>query len=62
VKISTRRGALSVKAKIVDIPEGIAWMPFHYAEAPTNVLTNDALDPSCGITELKACAAKIERI
>ncbi len=62
VRISTRRGALNVKAKIVDIPEGILWMPFHYAEAPTNFLTNDALDPICGITELKACAAKIERI
>jgi hypothetical protein len=25
-----------------------------------NLLTNDALDPLCGITELKACAAEIE--
>jgi formate dehydrogenase major subunit len=35
-------------------------MPFHYAEAPTNLLTNDALDPVCGITELKAYAARVE--
>jgi len=62
VRVSTRRGELVVKAKITDIAEGIIWIPFHYAEAPTNVLTNDAVDPICGITELKVCAAKIERI
>lgn len=61
VKVSTRRGELMVKVKIADILEGVIWMPFHYVESPTNVLTNDALDPICGITELKACAAKVER-
>ena len=33
-------------------------MPFHYAEAPTNLLTSDALDPVCGITELKVCGCQ----
>lgn len=60
VRVHTRRGELLVKAEVTGIAEGVIWMPFHYAEAPTNLLTNDALDPVCGITELKACAAKVE--
>jgi hypothetical protein len=31
----------------------------NYAETSTNLLTNDALDLVCGITEFKACAARI---
>ncbi len=34
-------------------------MPFHYAEAAANRLTNTALDPVCSIPELKVCAVKI---
>ncbi len=60
VRVKTRRGELVVKAKVADIREGVIWMPLHYAESPTNVLTNDAIDPVCGITELKACAARVE--
>lgn len=61
VRVRTRRGELLVKAQIAEIAEGVIWMPFHYAESPTNILTNDAVDPICGITELKVCAAHIER-
>jgi formate dehydrogenase alpha subunit len=61
VRVATRRGEVTAKAKIADIREGVIWMPFHYAEAPTNALTGDALDPVCGITELKVCAARIAR-
>jgi formate dehydrogenase alpha subunit len=61
VRVKTRRSELAVKATIADIKEGVIWMPFHYAEAPTNALTGDALDPVCGITELKVCAARVER-
>ncbi len=61
VRVRTRRGELVVKAQIAEIAEGVIWMPFHYAESPTNILTNDAVDPICGITELKVCAAHVER-
>ncbi len=61
VRVRTRRGELLVKAQIAEISEGVIWMPFHYAESPTNILTNDAVDPICGITELKVCAARLER-
>jgi len=62
VKVSSRRGAVNVAAHVTDIREGVIWMPFHYEENPTNLLTNDAVDPVCGITELKVCAAKIESV
>jgi formate dehydrogenase alpha subunit len=62
VRVATRRGELIVQAKITEIASGVIWMPMHYSESPTNILTNDAIDPVCGITEVKACAARVERI
>jgi predicted molibdopterin-dependent oxidoreductase YjgC len=41
---------------------GILFMPFHYAEAAANVLTNPALDPVSHIPEYKVCAASIEAV
>ncbi len=60
VRVSSRRGELTVQAKVFPIAPGVVWMPLHYAESPTNVLTNDAHDPASGITEVKACAVRIE--
>jgi len=63
VKIKTRRGELVIFADITDkIKEGVLWMPFHFSDEPTNVLTNSAFDPVCKTGEYKACAAKIEKI
>ncbi len=62
VKVSTRRGELTVKAKIFPIVPGVIWMPMHYSESPTNILTNDAIDPASGITEVKACAARVTAV
>jgi anaerobic selenocysteine-containing dehydrogenase len=41
---------------------GVIWMPFHYPDKLTNILTNDAFDPISKIGEYKACAARIEKI
>ena len=61
VKVSSRRGAVEVKANVTDrTPEGTVFMNFHFREAPVNQLTNPALDPVCKIPELKVCAVKIE--
>ena len=38
------------------------FMPFHFKEAPANVLTNPALDPVAKIPELKVCAVRIEKV
>lgn len=63
VKVRTRRGELTVAAEITDkIKKGVLWMPFHFSDEPTNVLTNSAFDPVCGIGEYKACAARIEKL
>lgn len=60
-KVSTRRGRLTVKVLVSDkVKKGVLWMPFHYTDAPANLLTNDAFCPISRIGEYKACAARIE--
>jgi len=34
-------------------------MPYHFKEAPSNFLTNNAMDPSTEMPELKVCAVNI---
>ena len=34
-------------------------MPYHFKEAPSNQLTNNALEPITQMPELKACAVNI---
>ena len=62
IKVISRRGEVIAKAKITDIsPPGAIFMTFHFAESPTNVLTNPALDPVSKIPEFKVCAVRIEK-
>jgi formate dehydrogenase major subunit/formate dehydrogenase alpha subunit len=61
LKVSSRRGSITLKALISEKPsEGMVFIPFHYKEAAANILTNTVLDPICKIPELKVCAVKIE--
>ena len=63
VAVSTRRGRVETRALITErVPPKSIFMTFHFAEAPANVLTNDALDPVVKIPEYKVCAARLERI
>jgi formate dehydrogenase (NADP+) alpha subunit len=63
LKVSSRRGELSVKARVTRAcPPGVVSMTFHFAEAPVNVLTNAALDPVVKIPETKVCAVKVEKV
>ena len=62
VRVSTRRGELTLKARADrDVAEGMVFIPFCYAEAPANLLTNPQLDPMGKIPEFKYCAAKVEK-
>ena len=62
VHVRSRRGGISVKVEATErIKEGVVFIPFHFAEAAANVLTNPALDPTAKIPELKVCAVQIER-
>ncbi len=57
------RGAIEVKVRADrDVPENMVFMPFCYAEAAANLLTNPALDPFGKIPEFKFCAARAEKI
>src|SRR3954469_26073461 len=61
IQVSTRRGSIRLKARIDGaIPPGLIFIPFAYAEAAANVLTNPQLDPFGKIPEFKYCAARIE--
>jgi formate dehydrogenase alpha subunit len=60
VEITSRRGTVRARAVVTPrSPKGTVFMPFHYREAPANVLTNPALDPIAKIPELKVCAVKL---
>jgi len=62
IRVRTRRGAIALKARADrDVPSGTIFIPFCYAEAAVNFLTNPALDPDGKIPELKFCAARVER-
>jgi formate dehydrogenase major subunit/formate dehydrogenase alpha subunit len=60
VRVRSRRGAISATAAVTDrITPGTVFLPFHFAEAAANVLTNAALDPIAKIPEYKVCAVAI---
>jgi formate dehydrogenase alpha subunit len=62
VEVFTRRGKVVTKASVGErVAQGWLFMPFHFAEAPANMLTNDALDPIAKIPEFKVCAAAIKK-
>ena len=61
IRIETRRGAVTTRVREDrDVPRGMIFLPFCYAEAAANLLTNPALDPAGKIPEFKFCAAKAE--
>jgi len=60
VTVESRRGKLEVQASITDVcPPGVVSMTFHFAESPTNILTNNAIDPVAKIPETKVCAVRV---
>jgi formate dehydrogenase alpha subunit len=62
IRVISRRGAVAAKAKLTEAsPAGVVFMTFHFAESPTNQLTNPALDPVAKIPEFKVCAVRIEK-
>jgi len=61
VTLATRRGSIEANARITEeVPPGLVFVPFHFAESCANVLTNPALDPACGMPEFKVCAVSLE--
>jgi len=63
IRVSTRRGTIELTARQDDsVPDGVVFIPFAFAEAAANLLTNPALDPFGKIPEFKYCAAKVEKL
>ena len=62
--LSSRRGQMEVPAKLTQsVAPGSLFLPIHFGENPTNVLTNaDAYDPLAKIPEFKVSAVKIEKL
>ena len=59
VAVSSARGRIETRAHITDkAAPGVVYMAFHWSEAPANILTNPALDPSAKIPEFKVSAVK----
>ncbi len=63
VRLSSRRGQIELAVRVTPrITPGVVFVPFHFAEAAANALTNSALDPIAKIPEYKVCAVKVEVI
>jgi len=63
VKVASRRGEIETKVRISEkAVKGTLFIPFHYAKAAANELTNAALDPVAKIPEYKVCAVRIEKV
>jgi formate dehydrogenase major subunit len=63
VRVQTRRGEVVLKARQDrDVAEGMVFIPFCFAEAAANLLTNPQLDPMGKIPEFKFCAARVEPV
>jgi len=62
LRIASRRGEIEAKARLSEKAiKGTVFIPFHYAKAAANKLTNAALDPTAKIPEFKVCAVRIEK-
>ena len=59
--ISSRRGSIEARVKVSRrMAKGTVFIPFHFAEAAANRLTNAQLDPISKIPEFKVCAVHIK--
>ncbi|TLN01293.1 formate dehydrogenase subunit alpha, partial [bacterium] len=60
VRVTSRRGSIVLRAKVTQkTTPGVVFIPFHFAEAAANLLTQDTIDPQAKIPEYKACAVRV---
>lgn len=59
VTLASERGKIETEVHVTDKTAlGLAFMAFHWSEAPANILTNNALDPVAKIPEFKVSAIR----
>ena len=62
LQVTSPRGEIVVQVRIDNkVPRGTAFMAFHWREAPANILTNEALDPTARIPEYKVSSIRIQK-
>jgi len=62
VTVFSRRGKIRTRVKITGrMSRGTVFIPFHFAEAAANRLTNSQLDPVSNVPEFKVCAVTVEK-
>ena len=60
IRLKSRRGEVTLYARADEgLQPGQIFLPFCYAEAAANLLTNEALDPAAKIPEFKFCAVQV---
>jgi len=60
LRVASRRGEIELQARADEgVARGTVFIPFAYAEAAANRLTNPALDPFGKIPEFKFCAVVV---
>lgn len=64
VRVESRRGAATVRARVTDaIRPDTVFVPFHWpGGGRANLLTNPALDPVSRMPEFKVCAVRLEPV
>jgi formate dehydrogenase major subunit len=63
LRVSSRRGSIELVARLDEgVATGNVFIPFAYAEAAANLLTNPALDPFGKIPEFKFCAVNVGKV
>jgi assimilatory nitrate reductase catalytic subunit len=64
VKVTTRRGEITLPAQVVkSIRPDTVFIPYHWpGKKAANQVTNRALDPISKIPEFKVCACKVEKV
>ncbi len=62
LQVTSPRGEIIVQVRIDNkVPQGTAFMAFHWREAPANILTSEAVDPTARIPEYKVSSIRIEK-
>ena len=62
VKVTSRRGDVTGIARITEsVPEKMVFVPFHFGEAPANMLTASVWDPTSETPPFKVSAVKVSK-
>lgn len=62
VTVTSRRGSITARLLVTGrSPEGTVFIPFHFAEAAANVLTDKRLDRRAKIPDYKVCAVQVTK-